>query len=87
MHCDIQDNGDDMESMTEPSLFHSNYSNKKTGENVDVLDVCSGNLNHVNLKQVVGGFIFKYAKAHMEFNKFITIFIINIQVIFRVKSG
>lgn len=39
----------DSNKMPDGLLFESNYSNKQ----INILDICSGNLNHVNLKQVV----------------------------------
>lgn len=40
------------ESMNEPSLLEHKYSNK-SDKTCDILDICSGNLNHINIKQVV----------------------------------
>lgn len=46
--ADTYDN--DKESISEPSLLTSTFS--KTGSHCQLLDVCSGNLDHINLKQV-----------------------------------
>jgi hypothetical protein len=48
----VKDNEDDLETInSEPSLFDSAFS--KSNSKTDILDICSGNLNHVNLRQVV----------------------------------
>ena len=43
-------NEENLKEMSEQSLISTKFS--KTGENVNIMEVCSGNLNHVNLKQV-----------------------------------
>ncbi|RNA15365.1 Histone H5 [Brachionus plicatilis] len=39
---------EDADPASDKLLFESNYSNKE----INILDICTGNLNHVNLKQV-----------------------------------
>jgi hypothetical protein len=45
------ENDKDIDSLSEESLFNSNFSKSKNKP--DILDICSGNLAHINLKQIV----------------------------------
>ena len=46
-----KDYDEEIHSIAQQSLFDSVFS--KTDAKVDILDICSGNLSHINLKQVV----------------------------------
>jgi hypothetical protein len=44
------------ENIGEPTLFNTIYG--KPNKEINILDICSGNLNHINLKHVVSTLIF-----------------------------
>ena len=60
-----ENNYDDLKRQAEPSLLNSNFAKPNTSK-PDILDICSGNLDHVNLKQVVTCdlFQFKFKKKY-----------------------